>query len=338
LLKNAAKQRSIIEAARRVEQKASERFLDEEELTQLQDSFQQAAFQIAVADEERRGPEPISSLLGSLIHDLDARAERRNLPSGIRTGFTKLDHYTTGFQPGELVIVCGRPGHGKTAFALDVSLYVARHVPVVLFSLEMSANQIAQRLAAKLGRINLRTVRSATLSDTEFSRLVTAWGQSDDLQLYIDDSGIVSPAQVRSRARELAIRIGRPAGLIMVDYLQLMAPGRKYDNREREIASISREMKLTAKVLNCPVLMASQLNRELEKRADKRPIVSDLRESGAIEQDCDVCIGLYLPFNYSNQDEDRNEAEAILLKQRNGPIGTISLFWQSETTSFHDPI
>ena len=339
MLGNAARQRSILEACDRVSKQACERFLDREELAALQESFQQAAFQLVVSDPEQKAPQPVSALLSQLVTDLDTRAQRRNRPTGIMSAFSKLDLYTTGFHPGELIIVCARPGHGKTAIALDVALNTAAQgTPVLLFSLEMSAGQIGQRLAAKLGSINLRSIRGATLQDHEFSQLVTVLGDTEGLQLYVDDSAALSPMQVRSRARELAIRIGRPLGLIVVDYLQLMSPSKRYDSREREVASISREMKLNAKVLNCPILLLSQLNSQVESRADKRPMLSDLRESGAIEQDADCVIGLHLPFNYSNDDQDRNKAEAILLKQRNGPVGMVPLFWQPETATFHDPM
>lgn len=336
ILQNAARQRSILEAAEKVSEAAGQRFLDPDELGALQENFQQAAFQLSVSDPEHRGPEPVSHLLTQLVCELDGKIQRRDSKSGIMTGFSKLDQYTSGFQPGELVIVCGRPGHGKTAFALDVCLNAAHTAPVLLFSLEMSAGQIAQRLAAKLGKLNLRAIRSASLRNPEFSNLVCALGTAEDLQLYVDDSAALSPVQVRSRARELGVRIGLSPGLIVVDYLQLMAPDRKYDSREREVAAISREMKLTAKALNCPVILLSQLNRELERRTDKRPQLSDLRESGAIEQDADCVIGLDLPFNYTNQDQDRTKAEAILLKQRNGPVGMVPLFWQPETATFHN--
>ncbi len=335
-LKDAYRQRRIFYQAQKLLAKAGERLLASDELSELEDSFQQAAFgTVSSLDGEREGLRPVSKVLGEVIDDLSDKA--MNTRKGIRTGFRKFDEKVGGLQPGELTIICGRPGHGKTAFALDVAKHAADQTAVAFFSLEMSREQLGQRLMAEGGGINLMRIRSGQLDDHDWGKLTDMLGDLDGMPLYIDDSPSVTPGQIRARCREISVKTGVQIGLIIVDYLQLMHPGRRFDSREREIATISREMKLTAKALNCSVILLSQLNRQLEQRKDKRPLLSDLRESGAIEQDGDRVLALYQPFQYSGLDEDRYKAEAILLKQRNGPVGTVDLHWTPETASFHNP-
>ena len=189
---------------------------------------------------------------------------------------------------------------GKTALALDVALSAVHESPVALFSLEMSVEQIGQRLLAKRAAVNIRSVRSGSLEDYEWKKVVTAMGDLSEFHLYVDDTSTLSPAQIRTRVRETSVRSKAAVGLVIVDYLQIMSPSRRMDSREREVSSISREMKRLAKDLFCPVVLLSQLNRELERRADKRPTLADLRESGAIEQDADLVVGLYQPYVYTN--------------------------------------
>ena len=338
LMQQAHRQRQICQQVEKIRDQASQRFLTEEELAALEENFQQAAFEISVGDHTRRdGPATLKRVMSETFQALADRYDGRTSRYGIRTGFEKLDRYTTGFHPGELVIVCGRPGMGKTALALDVALSAVHETPVALFSLEMSSEQIGQRLLAKRAAVNIRSIRSGTLEEYEWKKVVTAMGDLTDFLLYVDDTSTLSPAQIRSRVREISVRTKASVGLVIVDYLQILSPSRRIEHREQQISSISREMKRIAKDLSCPVILLSQLNRDLERRADKRPTLADLRESGAIEQDADCVIGLYQPFVYSDKDDERGKAEAIILKQRNGPIGTIDLRWVPETATFLNP-
>ena len=301
LIQQAHRQRRMCEASEKIRDAGSQRFLTEDELADLEDSFQQAAFEISVGDHARRdGPVNLERVMSETFQSLADRYEGRKSRFGIKTGFAKLDHYTTGFHPGELVIVAGRPGMGKTALALDVALSAVHESPVALFSLEMSVEQIGQRLLAKRAAVNIRSVRSGSLEDYEWKKVVTAMGDLSEFHLYVDDTSTLSPAQIRTRVRETSVRSKAAVGLVIVDYLQIMSPSRRMDSREREVSSISREMKRLAKDLFCPVVLLSQLNRELERRADKRPTLADLRESGAIEQDADLVVGLYQPYVYTN--------------------------------------
>lgn len=281
-------------------------------------------------------PRPISALMHETLRDIEDRFTRRVSPYGVRTGFSRLDAMTGGFRPGELVIVAGRPGMGKTAFVLAVASHTSDDAPTILFSLEMDSSQNVQRLLSRGAAVNLRHIRSGQLSQSDFDRIVGSAGQLSDAAMWIDETATVTPAQIRFRVRSTANQHKIEPGLIIVDYLQLMSPTKKQGSREQDIASISREMKFLAKDLGCPVIVLSQLNRELEKRSDKRPILSDLRESGAIEQDADVVVGLYQPFHYTDKDEDKGKVEAIVLKQRNGPTGTVPLMWVPETATFWD--
>lgn len=336
LLRDASLQRTLLETSRRISDQVSQRFLTSEDLADLQESFQHAAFDISVSNGNRKNLVHVKDVLGDVLDAIEARRDGHLSQYGISTGFRKLDHYTCGFRPGELIIVAARPAMGKTSFALDLALSAVKQGPVAFFSLEMGSEQLGQRLLAKKAVINLRCLRSGQLEDYQIKTVVSALGDLSDYSLYIDDDPAVTPGQIRFRVRELSVKSKAPVGLVIVDYLQIVSPGRKFDSREREISCISRELKELSKTLNAPVVVLSQLNRELERRQDKRPTLADLRESGAIEQDADCVIGLYQPFPYTNKDEDRGKAEAILLKQRNGPVGSLDLTWSPETATFHD--
>jgi len=278
-----------------------------------------------------------SSVLRHTLDLVEARYTETASRFGIPSGYRKLDYYTGGFRSSELIIICGRPSMGKTSFAWSIIRHAAaKSIPVAFFSIEMDAPQIGERALARDGAMNLRRIRTADLDQAAFDKLVTVAGDLSDLPIFLDTSSAPSPAQIRFRIRSLAVREKVQVGFVVVDYLQLMSALQKHDQREREVASISRAMKALAKDLQCPVIVLSQLNRELEKRADKRPTLADLRESGAIEQDADVVIGLYRPGAYSDSEEARGRAEAIILKQRNGPVGTIDLRWTPETATFWD--
>jgi replicative DNA helicase len=337
LMRSAWRQRRIVKACQSLLDSAQERFLDREELSALEESFQQAAFSLVTSESDDRRPRSMGEILPQVFETIEARVDGKISRYGLPTPIEKLNHYTTGFHPGQLIIVCGRPGHGKTSFALDLAAHAASDSLVCFFSLEMSADELTQRLLAKRASVNIRNVRSGNLQRSDLDRVITAMGDLEDCGLVIDDSAALSPAQIRFRVRETSSRLKRPVGLIVVDYLQLMSPSKKQDSREQVIASISREMKQLAKELTVPVVLLSQLNRQLEQRADKRPQLADLRESGAIEQDADLVLALFQPYLYTNSDEDRNKAECLILKQRSGPVGMLPLHWSPETATFSDP-
>jgi replicative DNA helicase len=272
--------------------------------------------------------------MSSCIDAAEEAMSRRTLP-GLTSGFREIDNQTTGFHPGELWVICGRPGMGKTALAWACTRAVAgQGIPVGFNEIEMAEKQMGQRALAREAALNLRSLRMGDFGQDTIDKLVKAAGDLSDLPVDLYTPSTLSPTQIRFRARSLAIRHQFIYGLVIADHLGLMNPGRRIDSREQQISTISREMKQLAKDLNCPVILLAQLNRKLEDRPDKRPRLSDLRESGAIEQDADGVIGLYQPFPYTGNDEDRGKAEAIILKQRNGPVGTVELEWTPATASY----
>lgn len=271
------------------------------------------------------------------------RSHSDNDVTGIPTGYRYLDQQTAGMQPGDLIIIAGRPSMGKTALALNIAEHVAfagdDSWPVAVFSMEMSGQQLATRLICSHGKIDAQKLRKGRLDeDGEWDRFTTAVADMESVPLYIDDTGALSVTALRSRARRLMTMTGQ-LGLIVVDYLQLMTgSGRSRDeNRATEISEISRGLKSLAKELHVPVIALSQLNRSVDSRPDKRPVMSDLRESGAIEQDADVIMFIYRDWVY-NKDSDPTEAEVIIGKQRNGPIGTVKLTFNGQYTSFENRV
>jgi len=336
ILGNAYRQRRILEQVRKIEGQAGQRFLTDEELDSLENQLQEDAFAISAGNHNKGGLRPVSAVMHEVMANIRARKEGKLSQYGIKTGFSKLDEYTTGLHSGELIIVAGRTSMGKTSFALAVSLNAVKQAPVAFFSLEMGSEQIGQRLLARETAINTRFLRSGQITNHDFGRVLEACGNLSECSLFIDDSPRISPVQIRFRVRQIGVKTKKQVGLVIADYLQFLSPGRQIDNREQQVASITRAMKQVAKDLNCPVILLSQLNREPEKRQDKRPIVADLRESGAIEQDADLILLLYQPGAYTHADKDRNKAEVIIAKQRNGPIGTIDLRWVPETATFWD--
>lgn len=259
--------------------------------------------------------------------------------TGLPTGFVKLDRMLTGLHPSDLVIVAGRPSMGKTSFALNIVEYVGivLQLPVAIFSMEMSADQLAKRFISSTGRVDAQKIRRARLDNTDWQRFTDAVAQMSKAPIYIDDSSALSVNEVRARARRLARKSG-PLSLIVVDYLQLMSgssrAGSSTENRATEISEISRGLKNLAKEMNAPVIALSQLNRAVESRSDRRPMMSDIRESGAIEQDADVIMFIYRDVVYNKDCPEPNKAEIIIGKQRNGPIGTVNLRFDGEFTRF----
>jgi replicative DNA helicase len=257
--------------------------------------------------------------------------------TGLSTGFADFDDKTSGLQPADLIIVAGRPSMGKTTFAMNIAENVAIHskVPVAVFSLEMPGHALAMRMMSSLGRIDQHRVRTGKLEDDEWPRLTSAVSILAEAQIFIDDTAALTPTEVRARARRLKREHG-DLGLIVIDYLQLMqAPGQA-ENRTNEISAISRSLKALAKELDVPVVALSQLNRSLEQRNNKRPIMSDLRESGAIEQDADLIVFIYRDEVYNEESPDKGIAEIIIGKQRNGPIGTTRLTFLGKYTKFEN--
>ena len=261
--------------------------------------------------------------------------ERQELVTGVPTGFVDLDKKTAGLQPGDLIIVAGRPSMGKTAFALNMAQYAAMggNTGVAVFSLEMSKEQLVLRMLCCEARVDQSKVRAGFAAQRDYPKLAIAAERLSEAPIYIDDTPALSVLELRAKARRLKRERESNLGLVIVDYLQLMR-GHNSDSREQEISSISRSLKALAKELSVPVIALSQLNRAVEARADKRPLMADLRESGAIEQDADVIMFLYRPWVYDPKNADEREAEVIIAKQRNGPTGTVPLAFFAEYTRF----
>ncbi|MFA6015590.1 MAG: replicative DNA helicase [Gallionellaceae bacterium] len=260
--------------------------------------------------------------------------------TGIATGFVDLDRMTSGLQPGDLVVVAGRPSMGKTAFSINIGENVALegNKPVAIFSMEMGGTQLVMRMIGSVGRLNQHTLRTGKLEDEDWSRMTHALGRLNEAPIFIDETAALNSLELRSRARRLHRQNGG-LGLIIIDYLQLMsspASGKGGENRATEISEISRSLKGLAKELQVPVIALSQLNRSLEQRPNKRPVMSDLRESGAIEQDADLILFIYRDEVYNPDSPDKGKAEIIIGKQRNGPIGTVSLAFRGEYTRFEN--
>ncbi|MDP1789233.1 MAG: replicative DNA helicase, partial [Methylibium sp.] len=256
--------------------------------------------------------------------------------TGVRTGFYDLDRMTAGLQPGDLIVLAARPSMGKTAFALNIGEHVAvqEGLPVVVFSMEMGASQLALRMVGSLGRIDQSGLRTGRLRDDEWGRLTEAVDKLGKASVFIDESAALTPSELRARARRQARQCGQ-LGLIVVDYLQLMSgSSSNEENRATVIGEISRGLKSLAKELNCPVIALSQLNRSDETRTDNRPMNSDLRESGAIEQDADVIMFIYRDEYYNKDTKEPGVAEIIIGKQRNGPVGTVKLTFLKPLTKF----
>ena len=255
--------------------------------------------------------------------------------TGVPTGYPNLDRELAGLQRGDLIIIAGRPSMGKTSFAINIAenIGVKQELPVAVFSLEMGGDQLAQRLISSVANIDAQKLRKAHLEDEEWAAFSKAVHRLEKKPIYIDDTPALMISELSSRARRLMNQTG-PLGLIVVDYIQLMTGRAGSDNRSTELSEISRGLKALAKELNCPVIVLSQLNRSLEQRADRRPIMSDLRESGAIEQDADVIMFIYRDVVYNKDTPDKNLAEIIIAKQRNGPIGTLRMVFKGGNTRF----
>ncbi len=310
---------------------------------QLLDEAEAKIFKIAEADgNATQGFIDIKELLGPVVNRIEELYQREDQShvTGIATGFDDLDERTSGLQPGDLIIVAGRPSMGKTAFSLNIAEHIALEIkkPVAVFSMEMAAIQLATRMVGSVGRLDQHKMRNGKLDEEDWPRLTLALGKLNEAPLYIDEGAGLNAFELRARARRLQKSCKQNLGLIVVDYLQLMSAngGRASENRATEISEISRSLKSLAKELNVPVIALSQLNRSVEQRPDKRPVMSDLRESGAIEQDADLILFIYRDEVYNPDSEDKGTAEIIIGKQRNGPIGRVRLTFLGQYTRFEN--
>lgn len=305
---------------------------------ELLDSAERKVF--AIAERGGRGnvgPQVISEVLARTVDRIDALFQAKSSITGIASGFTDFDRYTFGLQPADLIVVAGRPSMGKTTFAMNVAEHavMTNDAPVLIFSMEMPSESLAMRMLASLGRIEQQRIRSGQLEDDDWPRLSSAISMMSAKKLLIDDSGGLSPFEVRAKARRVARTYGA-LGLIVIDYLQLMRVPGYNEHRAAEISEISRSLKALARELNVPIMVLSQLNRGLEQRPEKRPVMSDLRESGAIEQDADLIAFIYRDEVYHKDSLDKGTAEVIIAKQRNGPIGTVRLTFLGHYSRFEN--
>jgi len=321
---------------------------EQSDINDLLDLAQKNIYEIS---ENKLRPQyvPVQTVLKEAFNILKSLHDRKEHVTGVPTGYIDLDHMTAGFQPGDLIIIAARPSMGKTTLALNIAEYASadphnkKKVPSVIFSLEMGKEQLVMRFLASIAKVDFGRMRTGHFLDSDWPRLTRAAGILHDSKIFIDDTPAISVLELRSKARRL--KSEHDIGLIIIDYLQLMRGGANPESRQQEISEISRSLKALAKELGVPVIALSQLNRELEKRADKRPMMSDLRESGAIEQDADVITFVYREAVYCEQcrkrdgsctqNHDRN-AELIIGKQRNGAIGTVNLAFFGEHTRFEN--
>ncbi len=320
-------------------QTIAECYDEAEEVDAVIDRAEQRVFRIAEGG-LGQGVVPLQSKLHETIEHIEKVQKQEGALTGVTTGYAELDRKTAGLQPSDLIIIASRPSMGKTALTLCMArnAAVAEEIPVLYFSLEMSMQQLAIRLLCAEARVNSHRLRTEKLSDEEWERMVTWTGKLSQAPLFIDDTPGISVMELRAKARRAKLEHG--IGMIVVDYLQLMTTSARADNREQEIASISRSLKALAKELDLPVVACAQLSRAVEARTDRRPLLSDLRESGSIEQDADVVAFLYRPEVYGIPDEEGNpqpdKAEVIIGKQRNGPTGSVNLRFMSDYLRFEE--
>ena len=304
---------------------------------ELVDEAERLIMQISEGGQKVGGPQAMGDLLSGALERIEELYNTGGDITGLTTGFIDLDRMTSGLQSSDLVIVAGRPSMGKTSFAMNLveNAALSSDRPIMVFSMEMPAEQLVIRMLSSLGRIDQSRVRTGKLEQDDWPKLSSATEKLKDTQIFIDDTPALTPTDLRSRVRKL-IREQGDLGMIMVDYLQLMRVAGSNEGRTAEISEISRSLKAIAKEFRCPVVALSQLNRSLEQRPNKRPVNSDLRESGAIEQDADVIMFIYRDEVYNEDSLDKGVAEIIIGKQRNGPIGMCKLSFQGQFTRFEN--
>ena len=327
--------RKLISAATEI---ATKGYDDQANVEELLDNAQKVIFEIS-ENKLRPAFYPVGAILKDTIKNIELLYEKKEHVTGVPTGFIDLDEMTAGFQGGDLIIVAGRPSMGKTAFALNIGQNAAIHAgkpyPVAIFSLEMSKESLVTRLLCSEARIDASRLRTGHLIESDWEKLARGAGKLHEAKIFIDDTPAISVLEMRAKCRRM--KAEHDIGMVIVDYLQLMRGGANPESRQQEISEISRSLKALAKELNVPVVALSQLNRGLESRTDKRPMMSDLRESGAIEQDADVIMFVYRGEVYDKENEElKGKAEIIIGKQRNGPIGIVDLAFRGEHTRFEN--
>jgi replicative DNA helicase len=332
IIKEKAILRKLINRATEI---VSQSYSNSGDVDEFIDQAERTIFEIS-EDRVRPSFYPIKDLIKSSFKTIERLYEKRQLITGVPTGFQRLDELTSGLQPADLIIIAGRPSMGKTAFALNIAQHasVRATTPAAIFSLEMSKEQLALRMLCSEAKVDAHRLRGGFLSEADWPKLTRAAGSLSEAPLFIDDTPGLSALEMRAKARRL--KIEHNLGLVIVDYLQLMRGRASADSREQEISDISRSLKALAKELSIPVIALSQLNRRVEERGDKRPQLSDLRESGAIEQDADVILFLYRDEVYNKSEENRGKAEIIIGKQRNGPTDKVDLAFLDKYTRFEN--
>ena len=313
----------------------SQGYADSGDVDEFLDRAERSIFEIS-EDRVRPSFYPIKDIIKSSFKTIEKLYEKRQLITGVATGFTKLDELTSGLQPSDLIIVAGRPSMGKTTFALNIAQHAAIQggIPSAIFSLEMAKEQLALRMLCSEAKVDAHRLRGGFLSEADWPKLTRAAGNLSEAPIFIDDTPGLTALEMRAKSRRL--KAERKLGLVIVDYLQLMRGRADSDTREQEISDISRSLKALAKELTVPVIALSQLNRRVEERGDKRPQLADLRESGAIEQDADVIIFLYREEIYNRSENNRGKAEIIIGKQRNGPTDKFELAFLDKYTCFEN--
>lgn len=328
------KEKSVLRRLIKVtEETANDCYLDKEKLDVILDKIEKNVFNIV----QNRGTKEftdIKDIVLSSIDSIEAASKNHGSVTGIATGFYDLDYKTAGLQPSDLILIAARPSMGKTAFALSIAEYVAlkSNITTAIFSLEMSQDQLAKRLLSMNSKVDSHKIRTGNLSANEWTSLMESARILGNSSLVIDDTSSISVSELRSKCRKL--KLERNLGLVIIDYLQLMSGNRRAESRQQEISEISRALKSLAREINVPVIALSQLSRAVEQRPDKRPMLSDLRESGAIEQDADVVMFIYRDDYYNHDTQEPGVTEIIIGKQRNGPTGTIKLAWLAQFTKF----
>ncbi|WOO38944.1 MULTISPECIES: replicative DNA helicase [Clostridia] len=308
-------------------------YMDKEKLETIMEDSEKKMFDIL---QKRNTGDFVSirDIVFKSLESIEAAARNKGSVTGVSTGFYDLDYKTAGLQPSDLILIAARPSMGKTAFVLNIAEYAVLrgNVTTAIFSLEMSKDQLVKRIMSMHSKVNSQSIRTGELSDDDWIKLVESAKEIGNSNLIIDDTSSISIGELRSKCRKYKLEFN--LGLVIIDYLQLMTGSKKNESRQQEISEISRSLKGLARELNVPVVALSQLSRAVEQRPDKRPMLSDLRESGAIEQDADIVMFIYRDDYYNHDSEEAGISEIIIGKQRNGPVGTVKLAWQSQFTKF----
>lgn len=330
IVKDKAVLRRLIKVS---EETVSECYLDKDKLDNILEKTEKQVFDIVQNRGSREFTEIREAVLRS-IDSIEAASKNQGSVTGVATGFYDMDYKTAGFQPSDLILIAARPSMGKSALALSIAenVVLKSRIPTAIFSLEMSQDQLVKRLLSMNSKVDSQSIRTGNLSNNDWSGLMESARIIGNSSLIIDDTSAISISELRSKCRKL--KLERNLGLVIIDYLQLMTGSKRAESRQQEISEISRSLKSLAREINIPVVALSQLSRAVEQRPDKRPMLSDLRESGAIEQDADVVMFIYRDDYYNHDTEEPGVSEIIIGKQRNGPTGTIKLAWQAQYTKF----